>query len=167
LANPAAPRKPKSRSSTTAGRDGFTFSQERTAILLLYAAKIAAAQLHAPKHELAAILAALRAEQRAALRALRATAQARAKTRRQKRLAWLLRRASLWRPRRRPSPAAVIALGRDSATIITDDHSIMPPQRASLAPSMRARFSAVIRKAGNRRMESRSEIETLTQSNAN
>jgi hypothetical protein len=56
---------------------------------LLYASKIAAAQLHAPKHELAAILAALRAEQRAALRALREVEQAKAKTRRQKRFAWL------------------------------------------------------------------------------
>ena len=70
------------------GRDALTFGQERTAILLLYAAKIAAAQLHASKHELAAILAALRAEERAALRALREMQQSKAKIKRQKRLAW-------------------------------------------------------------------------------
>jgi hypothetical protein len=56
---------------------------------LLYAAKIAAAQLYASKHEVAAIIAALRAEQRAVLRALREVEQAKAKTRRQKRFAWL------------------------------------------------------------------------------
>jgi len=71
-----------------AQRDGFTFSQERSAIILLYAAKIAAAQLYAPKHELAAILAALRVEQRAALRASREIEQAKAKTRRRNTFAW-------------------------------------------------------------------------------
>jgi hypothetical protein len=81
--------KRKADQARRAGRDGFTFSQERTTILLLYAAKIAAAQLYAPKNELAAILAALRAEQQAALRASREVEQAKAKTRRQDRFAWL------------------------------------------------------------------------------
>lgn len=55
---------------------------------MLYAAKIAAAELHAPKKELAAILAALRAEERATLNALREGEQMKAQRRRQVRLAW-------------------------------------------------------------------------------
>jgi hypothetical protein len=48
-----------------------TYAQERGVILLLYAAKIAAAQLYSPKDQLAAIVNALKAEERAALSALR------------------------------------------------------------------------------------------------
>jgi hypothetical protein len=48
-----------------------TYAQERGVILLLYAAKIAAAQLYSPKDQLAAIVNALKAEERAALNSLR------------------------------------------------------------------------------------------------
>src|SRR5262249_11383759 len=56
------------------GRTGSkrdSYRADRSVILLLYAAKIAAAELYAPEHERLAIISALRAEQRAALRVLR------------------------------------------------------------------------------------------------
>jgi hypothetical protein len=56
----------------------------------LYAAKIAAARLYAPKHELAAIEATIRAEERAALRVLREQEQTKAQRRRFNPLAWKL-----------------------------------------------------------------------------
>jgi hypothetical protein len=55
---------------------------------MLYAAKIAAAQLNAPKHELEAMLAALRAEERAALKALEEREHLKARDRRLRRLDW-------------------------------------------------------------------------------
>jgi hypothetical protein len=55
---------------------------------MLFAAKIAAAQLYAPKYELSAILAALRAEERATLQALRDQEWMKAAARRTRRLAW-------------------------------------------------------------------------------
>ena len=65
-----------------------TYRQDRAAVLMLFAAKIAAAQLYAPKYELSAILAALRAEERATLQALRDQERMRAAARRVKRLGW-------------------------------------------------------------------------------
>jgi hypothetical protein len=55
---------------------------------MLYAAKIAAARLYAPKHELAAIEAAIRAEEKAALRALKERRDIEAQARRKTKLAW-------------------------------------------------------------------------------
>jgi len=57
---------------------------------LLYAAKIAAAELYAPEHVRAAIIAALRVEQRAVLRALRERHQLQAERRRRKKLVWTI-----------------------------------------------------------------------------
>jgi hypothetical protein len=50
--------------------DCSTYRAERAAIVLLYAAKIAAAQVSAPRDQVAAIIAALRLEERSALRGL-------------------------------------------------------------------------------------------------
>jgi hypothetical protein len=55
---------------------------------MLYAAKIAAARLYAPEHELDAIIAAIRAEEKEALRALKEREKMKAEGRWQKRLAW-------------------------------------------------------------------------------
>jgi hypothetical protein len=65
-----------------------TYRQERAAIIFLYAAKIAAARLYAPKHELAAIVAAIRAEEEAALRALKERREFEKQANQRKRLGW-------------------------------------------------------------------------------
>ena len=84
-----------------------THGAERAALLWLYAAKIAAAQLFASKDQLAAIIEALRAEERAALSALRERHQSEAERKRRVRLAWVFaargatRRRQFDRPRRR------------------------------------------------------------------
>jgi hypothetical protein len=56
--------------------------------VLFYAAKIAAAQISAPKLQLAAIIAAIRAEERSALTALKERRAPMTQARRQKRFAW-------------------------------------------------------------------------------
>lgn len=85
---PSRQPREKRKAAETDNSPRSTYRQERDAILMLYAAKIAAARLFAPKHELDAILAALRAEQRAALCALREREQVKAQARRIKRFAW-------------------------------------------------------------------------------
>jgi hypothetical protein len=65
-----------------------TYRQERAALVMLYAAKITAARLYAPKHELAAIVAAIRAEEKAALGALKERREFEAQAKRKKRLGW-------------------------------------------------------------------------------
>jgi hypothetical protein len=85
---PSRPPREKRKAAEADNSPRSTYRQERDAILMLYAAKIAAARLFAPKHELDAILAALRAEQRAALSALREREQVKAEARRMKKFAW-------------------------------------------------------------------------------
>jgi hypothetical protein len=85
---PSRQPREKRKAAETDNSPRGTYQQERGAILMLYAAKIAAARLFAPKHELDAILAALRAEQRSALSALREREQVKAEARRMKRFAW-------------------------------------------------------------------------------
>src|SRR5947209_17104012 len=65
-----------------------TYRQERSALVLFYASKIAAAQISAPKQQLAAIIAAIRAEEKSALSALKARRAFMARARRQKKFAW-------------------------------------------------------------------------------
>lgn len=69
------------------------YQAERASILLLYASKIAAAQLYARKNEVAVIIAALKAEERAALQTLREREQAERASRR-KPLTWQFRIAA-------------------------------------------------------------------------
>jgi len=61
-----------------------TYSQQRAAIIALYAAKIAAARTTAPGDQLATIIAAIRSEEQAALRALRDKAASEAAARQQR-----------------------------------------------------------------------------------
>ncbi len=68
--------------------EASTYGAERAAIVLLYAAKLAAARLYAPRHQLQAITQALKAEEQAALRALREEEHYRRQRRRLKKLAW-------------------------------------------------------------------------------
>jgi hypothetical protein len=56
---------------------------------LLYAAKIAAARLYTPKHELAAVIAAIKAEEQAALNALRQRKDFEIAGKRKRRFAWV------------------------------------------------------------------------------
>jgi hypothetical protein len=80
------------RKADQAGQTGGTpdtYRQERSALTLLYAAKIAAAHLHAPKHELAALIAAIKAEESAALNALRQRKEFDIERKRRKRFAWV------------------------------------------------------------------------------
>ena|ERR1700722_17609837 len=51
--------------------NGVQVGRERSALRSLFAAKIAAAYLYAPKHDVAALIASLRAEEAAAVNALR------------------------------------------------------------------------------------------------
>jgi hypothetical protein len=87
---PSRPPREKRKASQgqTTDRAPSTYRQERAALVMLYAAKIAAARLYAPEHELAAIIAAIRAEEKAALAALREHEQIRIKRQRQIRMAW-------------------------------------------------------------------------------
>jgi hypothetical protein len=79
-----------------------SYHAERSAIALLYAAKIAAARLYASKDHVEAIIAALRAEERAALEALRMREQSMRQARRRTRLAFTFAaRAALGGKRRR------------------------------------------------------------------
>lgn len=71
---------------------------------MLFAAKLAAAQLYAPKHELDAMLAALRAEQEAALKALEEREHIKAQERRLKRFAWTFAARNLVRGRKSGNP---------------------------------------------------------------
>jgi hypothetical protein len=71
---------------------------------MLYAAKIAAAELYAPEHLRAAIIAALRAEQRAALRALREAEQIRINHQRQNRMGWQFAKRTSSARRTAPDP---------------------------------------------------------------
>jgi hypothetical protein len=77
-------RKPYVRRSAT--RRTSTYAQERGAILLLYASKIAAAQLSHGQDHVNAIVTALKAEERAALNALYEREAAEVETQRRKRL---------------------------------------------------------------------------------
>ena len=97
--NTQPPEKRKAESRERSPRRVNTYQAERASILLLYASKIAAAQLYARKDELAAIIAVLRAEERAALNALRDKERAE-HSRRRNPLTWQFRiaaRATLWR----------------------------------------------------------------------
>jgi hypothetical protein len=70
---------------------------------MLYAAKIAAARLYAPVHELDAILAAIRAEEKAALAVLREREHIRINRQRQNRMAWRFAKGASG-PRSGPDP---------------------------------------------------------------
>jgi len=70
-------------------REPSIYGSERAALALFYAAKIAAAQLYAPKHLVAAIIAAIRAEERAAASALRERHRFEAERKRRRRSAWV------------------------------------------------------------------------------
>jgi hypothetical protein len=83
------PREKRKASQTSkTDRAPSSYRQERAALVMLYASKIAAARLYAPKHELDAIIAAIRAEEKAALAALREREQIRINRQRQNRIAW-------------------------------------------------------------------------------
>jgi hypothetical protein len=64
-------------------------------LILFYAAKIAAAELHAPRHELAAIVAAIRAEEKSALSALKESRDFEAQAKRRTKLAWKIATAPI------------------------------------------------------------------------
>lgn len=69
------PERSKADKGTGGGRALPTFRDERAAILLLYAARIASAELFSKKDEVVAIIAAIRSEQRAALKELESREQ--------------------------------------------------------------------------------------------
>jgi hypothetical protein len=71
-------------------------------LILFYAAKIAAAELHAPRHELTAIIAAIRAEQKSALNALKERRDFEAQAKRRTKLAWRIATAPVMRRKARP-----------------------------------------------------------------
>lgn len=78
--------KRKSYVRRSTARRTSTYAQERGAILLLYASKIAAAQLYCPHDHVAAVVNALKAEQRAALEALYQREATEIETQRKRRL---------------------------------------------------------------------------------
>jgi hypothetical protein len=84
------PREKRKADPKHASRSGSSYAKERAIILLLYAAKIAAARLYTAPDELEAVLASLKSEEHAALNALREREHIQNRKRRTQRLGWRL-----------------------------------------------------------------------------
>jgi hypothetical protein len=83
----------KASQGQTTDRAPSTYRQERSALVMLYAAKIAAARLYARKEDIDAIVAALRAEEKAALRALKERREFAVQAKRRNKFAWNIAKA--------------------------------------------------------------------------
>jgi hypothetical protein len=83
-------RRPLTRRSDIPEAAPGDYEAARSAVLLIYQTKIAAAFLLAPKHQVMALVAALKAEESAALLALRNQAASEDAAKRRNRLAWVM-----------------------------------------------------------------------------